>query len=144
MPVFAFFTEKPPEPEWHSIFDNTKWEPDEPDNDYGEWTGSSWFPDDRNNDQPGGDYTVFLRPMGSWSTGFRPTKMRITYSIILMRYYIRDTSDNIIASGSSYASGAEIDLDFDTYGLDIGTMDLRDFPSSWYITNIEFFGFSPF
>jgi hypothetical protein len=55
-----------------------------------------------------------------------------------MRYYIRDTSDNIIANDLGYVSGDEITLDFSN-GLDIGTIDLRDFIAGWEVTNIEFY-----
>jgi len=139
MSVFAIMVKKPPTPEWHSIFDNTNWQvnPSEP---YGSWSGSDWDLTSHP-DQPGGDWELNLTDIGTWASGFRPTKFRMSGgSPFGYRLYLFDTADNaIIPSTFLNPTSTELDTDFSN-GLDIDNILIRFINSGNPVTNLEFYG----
>jgi hypothetical protein len=140
MAVFAIQIPKPPEPEWVSIFDNTRWgiTPSEP---YGEWVIDQWEPTDNSPDPPGGPYEVNLTDLSTWTAGFRPTKIKVTGTGFGFDFYLWDTSLNVLVFNTFYANGGEEVIDFSN-NLDIDRLMLRNY-FDYQVTNIEFFGVSP-
>ena len=59
---------------WVSHFDNTKWQLWNI-NPKGIWDGSKW-----NSENNSGYEYIFIEPIGSWATGFRPTICRVTHT----------------------------------------------------------------
>jgi hypothetical protein len=122
-----------PEPDWYSIFNNSKWQQDS-FNPYGIWDGSEWNSEFN---------TINLETVGMWANGFRPTKLRVNYygpehGISL---YLVDESDNDITpyiGDDSYDPLVELDLDFSGVG-DIKYFGVN-YSTAIHITNIEFFG----
>lgn len=117
--------------EWDDRTSNEYWELN-PAHPYGTWTGSGWLSDITGS----GVYYVALVPTGSWATGYRPTKVRITFSDTSdISFVMRDTNDNTLCDERSYLSETVIDMAF--IALDIGKFwTLCDF--QFTITKIEF------
>jgi len=128
-----------PSGEWVQIFNNSYWtcctgcgEPFTCS-----WTGSEWSL--ANGD--GGEGYIIVK--GSWADGYRPTKIRVTYTYFVWAsgdddIYVRNSSSfwGTIGSDSSYSSMKELELS-NTSG-DIYTLRFG-YPSDVDITNIEFF-----
>jgi hypothetical protein len=75
---------------------------------------------------------IYVPEVGTWSEGYRPTKVRITHNGTGtgLRIYIRDKNNALVGdSGDNYVSGTEIDLTW-------GAQDLKGF----YIDNFDTFG----
>ena len=123
---------------WVSVFDNTDWRinPSEP---YGTWQSPGWRYGSHSG-QDGGDYEINITAVGSWATGFRPTKLRFTDNAAFGdRLWVYDTADNLIVNRLFLNPGSmEIDLDFSN-NLDIDNIMMRH-PIQPTISNIEFFG----
>jgi len=129
------------EPQYHSIFDNTKWETSVYETPNGTWSTDEW------DASYSFGYRVRIVPTGGWEVGLRPTKMRLTwnsnYTGSENDVYLTDgyLSANVIGVDYSNESGDEIALDFDGCG-DIGELymtaaDIGD--RDFQITNIEFY-----
>ncbi len=113
--------------EWVTYFDNTYWQ------DAGEavhysWTGSTWLADLASDD-------AGLAPIGTWSTGLRPTALIMNYGPT-EEVTIKDTNGDTIGYAALYTSGEELELTFGNY--DIGTMTCDNVDSNQVITNIRF------
>lgn len=114
---------------WTSILDDTNWVPSF--EVATTWEGTYW---DSNN----GD--VGLRPIGTWAVGFRPTKLRITFTGVVSTQdlELKNTSYGTMATIDNYSSEDEweftIDADigwlYSTYGGELNPIE---------IYNIEFF-----
>lgn len=114
---------------WTAYHDNTKWTA---------WTGS-WDSGNSEWDAANvGYYVVDLGTSGSWPSGFRPTKVRITHDLggAIDMFRIQDTSSNYVVDESDYTSGTEINLSLSN---DINTLYVRDTSGAFSITNIEFY-----
>jgi len=121
---------------WVSYFDNTCWDPRFVG--YGTWDGSKWI-----SGFAGGHYGFNQDAQGAWYVGYRPTKMKITFSgVPAVSLCVFDANNDIMAlyDTCNYTSEAEITLSW-------GAHDLAKFTAStdgcgteneWYITNIEF------
>lgn len=136
-----------PEPEagWESIFDDAKWEgwygEDAPHDTW--WNTDRWCCGDYY-------YEIHLKPKTStsWATGYRPEKMRITFSTVAAGYgsFGMVLSDSVADVINKYAflnpaSGQEIFLDFSRLGAgDIAELYsyLGDSNCDGNVTNIEF------
>lgn len=97
-----------------TYFDNTYWTPS-----YGAatWDGSKWII------SGGPPEEVFIR-LGTWTSGYRPTKIKLTItggspSYLSVRDYTGGTA--VLGEDSSYYSDKELDLDFSS-GEDIGRL----------------------
>ena len=138
MSVFSFFTKKPesppPVPEWISIFDNTRWAANS-----GTWDGAKWT--------NGGGY-FDLDPIGTWATGFRPTNIRISFTGgSACSYDLNDAFSSAIVSPSGIATGVAANPPYPLVyvtGTDITNLELQVNSPPGTITNIEFYGLSPF
>lgn len=63
---------------------------------------------------------ISVYEFGTWSEGYRPTKVRITHNGTGtgLRIYIRDTNGGLVGdSGANYVSGSEISLTWGSYNL---------------------------
>lgn len=125
-------TPAPPGPEWISIFDDTYWKATQ---GYWDSGNSRWV---ENNGGEG----MYMQPANgaTWHVGFRPTKMRITGTVLgedLLDLRFGWSSSDLIGrlSPPFGPSPWEIDLDWSD-GQDLFVM----IPSVLsYITNIEFY-----
>jgi len=117
-----------------TYFDNTYWTPDT----YGTWTGSGWLATIEPN-----EYIVQLEPLGGWEVGFRPTKMRLTWTegqdpISLVR--LRDTDGNFIVNLTSYSYNMGDDITINWQGFDIDYIYVSAYPNvSFTLTSIGFY-----
>jgi len=123
---------------WTSVFDTTFWEgwrsDAYPPPHCTWWDTDHWVPGDY-------FYNIHLKVTGSWATGYRADKIRLTLSETIpapVQVFIRDASLNVIGEGSSpYYSGTEIILDFDGCG-DIYEIYIPTGDTTTTCTNIEF------
>jgi len=108
---------------WVSHFDNSDWAPGGGTS----WTGSSWT----------GGFGLQITDIGTWTEGYRPTKMRVTFTGGPTNMTLKDVPGSLdnIAHDAAYVSGQEIDLDFSGLG-DINEMRMG--LGSVTVTNIEF------
>lgn len=97
-----------------------------------QWSGTYWWPQFGNGIEG-------LEPIGLWSLGFRPTKMRITFrnsaSVNLTAY---DTMSNVLGTAAGYLPGEELALTF--VGYDIGEIIFDNDSSTIEYDTIEFAG----
>jgi len=130
MPVIGFAIKKPstpPEPEWVSYFDNTRWGAASSTS----WTGTAWS-------SSGFEIYLDVAVSDDWYEGYRPTKIRVTYTGGPVAMSLVDENLNDIAEDASYVSGTELDITFDQV-LDGDISKLRDMCcGSMEVTNIEF------
>ena len=102
------------------------------------WNGDSWTIGNQSG------YNYFLSAIGNWATGYRPTKVRVTFTGADTAALFIGGTTKTICSNSPYASGEEAELDF-SGGEDINALYLH---ISGYtdltITNIEFSGTDKF
>jgi hypothetical protein len=138
-PFPSFFRTPPIPPSWFAHFDNSDWEIDTQgswDAGNSEWDSQYW---------PPGIEILSITEIGSWASGYKPTKIRITFTGATdTAFSLKDISSNVICSkGSgidlSYTSGEEIECDFgsgqgDIYRLEVQAGQGADFS----VTNIEF------
>lgn len=102
------------------------------------WTGSAWsfvLPEAFSH----GILFVVTKP--NWADGYRPTKIRVTYTgTSITRFIVRDTDNNDIADppDSPYTSGTERALDF-TPNLNLDSIVIYNGAGTTNFTNIEFF-----
>ena len=121
---------------WVSYFDNTCWETDE--YHYGYWDGTKWVAELKSFQ----GYFVILWIIGSWYLGYRPSKMRITYSPAIPLTVILRYAGQVQAWASGelgYSSGQEVDF---VLTEDIGSLYMQGdpvTPIAYSITNIEFY-----
>jgi len=98
------------------------------------WDTDHWVPGDY-------FYGIFLRAIGTWAVGYRPDKIKLTFSKTLSgsdQIFIRDADLNIIGMQSyPYYSGTEIILDFDGCG-DIYEIWALTRDTTTTCSNIEF------
>jgi hypothetical protein len=98
---------------WESKFDNNYWEGWYGDAGDTKWLGAAW-------ESAEWYYEIHLKAIGSWATGYRPTKIKMTLSKDISgpsSVIVRDASLNVIGnSGSGYISGTEINLSFASAG----------------------------
>lgn len=126
---FASMAPEAPAGGWVSILDDTNWV--KSFEVATTWEGTYW---DSNND------TVGLIPIGTWAIGFRPTKMRITWTGVsfAQNLILMNTSHNTMASIDETISGQEWEFTIDSdigwlytnYGGELNPIE---------IYNIEFF-----
>jgi len=123
---------------WAAYFDDSDWEG---------WVGSrtQFVANNWVFDIEPGYHTGRIRPIGSWETGYRPSKIRITYtgnSSQVMYWGMYDTDGvNIVSAEYFTTSPQEIDIDF-------GSLDLNQLYMTWEsgdnesvdinVSNIEF------
>jgi len=124
----------PPVSPWKQYFDNNHW--------YCgancTWTGSTWsfvlaFAFTKG--------ILNVQTAHGWASGYRPTKIRVTYTgTSITRLIVRDTDYNEITDppDSAYASGTERALDF-TPGLNLDSIVIYNGAGTTVFTNIEFF-----
>lgn len=112
-------------------FDNTKWQVVE----YGSWDGSEW--DAEYTLLLDGVYFLFLDAIDSWSTGFRPTSVTITYTGAERGLYLTasDESETDEIFSGSIDSGTPAYLTFGINDLNSLFMYSLD---TFSITNIVF------
>jgi len=116
-------TPEPPAGQWYQVLSDEAWTPGPGVS----WSGSSW-------DSAFG--LTGLSELGAWNVGYRPTKMRITYTGTFTQIQLVDTNFDTIANDVAPASGQEIDITFGSFDI----KDLNIFASgAWSITNIEFY-----
>lgn len=123
---------------WNDYTDNTFWSAV---NGHVHWGSSHWYSDTYNE--------ILITPTGSWSTGFRPTKIRLTYTGSYSGTDLYDIPDvNVIMNSSvnlistvDNGDGAFTDtfsLDFNIAG-DIGILYYYNVTiATDFITKIEF------
>jgi len=123
---------------WTARFDDSAWEG---------WVGSrtQFVANNWVFDIEPGYHTGRIRPVGAWATGYRPSKIRITYtgdSGQVMHWNMYDTDGtNIVSTVYFTTSPQEIDIDF-------GSLDLNQLFMTWEsgsdesvdisVSNIEF------
>ena len=95
------------------------------------WNDGSWTI----GTQSGYDY--FLSPIGNWVVGYRPTKVRVTFTGADTAALFIGTVATTIYSNGAYASGEEAELDF-SENDDIAVLYLYSGFTEFIITNIEF------
>jgi len=119
-------TPTPPAGQWYSVLTDESWSAGPGFS----WTGSQW---EASLGIPSG-----LSATG-WESGYRPTKMRITFSGSISEIGLKDLNDDTIAIDSSPVSLEEITITF-------GSFDINDLTISYSgsiaITNIEFYSTS--
>ncbi|MCK4252576.1 hypothetical protein KAX97_14100 [candidate division WOR-3 bacterium] len=109
---------------WVARFDNTKWTADSNIS----WDGTQW-------DGSGADPAI--KDTGTWVVGYRPTKVRITFSgDATLHIYVIDSNEAIIANHSGVSSGDELAITFGSY--DIDKISFTDGTAALLVTNIEF------
>lgn len=92
------------------------------------WDGSawnSWFGE------------TGITEVGTWVNGYRPTKMRMTYTDDdTFNLGLYDAVGNVIASDAAYVSGTELDITF--VGNDIRFIAFTGSTANLVVTSIEF------
>lgn len=125
-------TQPTPEPVvgWQQVFDDTYWVP---------FGGNGTWNDSLQRWEHTGN-KVYLTPIGTWSAGYRPTKIRLTHDgIPTCRLFIEDPSEDYIVFQFNYVSEFEHDLNF---GSELPGDDLFKvfaLQNLENITNIEFY-----
>jgi len=122
--------------DWEAYFDNTKW--------YasgscgwgagcGIWDDPVWEAIFRI-----GGWRLCIRDQGTWTDGYRPTKMRVTFTgPATLWHEFHDTNDHNITTSGQIASGEEISI-WNWGSHDIGYLYLLDLDDYFEVTNIEF------
>ena len=121
-------------PAWVSYLDDTWW--DDPTSQ-GTWSGSQW-------DAVAGKsgYGLGLRPIttgpnANWHIGFRPTKVRVTYSTTGANMALQDLDFVYLVPWAAYTSLDEVTITWAS--ADLRSVFLGD-ALNFSITNVEFFG----
>lgn len=121
---------------WFQVLDEARWNPG-----IGSWNGTGW---------DSGGNALILEGLGGWMNGIRPTKVRLTFTVIgppvMNIIQISDKTFgyaivNYINVGG-FPSGLELDLVFQgaiTPDHDILDLAIFNFTSLFTVTNIEFF-----
>ena len=121
-------------PQWNSIWDNTDFQiyPAVP---RGSWQTDHWEGD------VGSPYYLTISPVGGWEVGYRPSKMRITFSNYAgpIGIYLYDTSNFFIVNDDTISNLDELTIDFATKNLDIKFILFRIGMQDAHIDNIEWF-----
>lgn len=122
---------------WVSYFDDTYWVP--LDGTSGTWNGTQWVPYHSK-----ATYILQLNPLGGWEVGFRPSYVRITFTISgpFQTMTLRDNKivnainilNGTVNSSSTYISGDEVLCQWDVD--DLGQFSLVH-PDSYIMTNFE-------
>jgi len=127
-------------PAWQSFFDNTKWVPVT----YGTWDGSKWNSTAYGPGEGNDTQEFRLEVIGTWYSGFRPTKVRVTHNNI-----VADLGDLIVYDNlnpregfSAYVSLSEKEFSLVGSNSDILRLALgsQQGAAQFSITNIEFYG----
>jgi len=137
-----FIVKQTPVPQWVQIFDNTDWVVG--DTGFHLGGAGSWDAGNQewDSDDGGGAFgvsAVELLPLGGWEVGYRPSKIRITFTgIANLDLYFRDTAfQYLVTEGQTITSGQELDITFS--GNDIRSLLVWSFTENPFsVTNIEF------
>jgi hypothetical protein len=114
-------------PVWVQHFDNTEWTATT-----GAWSSDHWESAGTNDSQ------IVLIPNGSWVTGYRPSKVRVTITGVPdVTLQIIDTGWANICNYPGYESLDEAVISFTSY--DIKSLSLYKNPGPYSVTNIEFY-----
>ncbi len=116
---------------WTSHFDNTEW--DEVAPGAGFWNGTQWEAEDQ-----GAFWGIIISDIGAWASGYRPSKMRVTFTGVgsIGSFAVQDDAAGSIGGVAGYVSLDDIVL---TFGANDGFKITAAGPLSvFYITNIEF------
>jgi len=123
--------------EWVERFDDSYWEV-WPDTPLGSWDNPN---QEWDSEESGGNRWLYLSEIGTWVEGFRPFKIRVTFTGADSLYISLVDSDLNELCGEVVSSGETINLtdhghNIMLFGAVIGEDDFS-------ITNIEFFVESP-
>ena len=114
---------------WVQKFDNTFWFGD--NSTECAWTGTEW-------ENRAGEYGGMITVLGTWATGYRPTKIRITTSRSCTIFIRDETWNDLIGSCNPTANTPiEADLSY-TNNVDIFRLLFIAYSTNDHITNIEF------
>ena len=98
----------------------------------GTWTGTEWEAVDAE-----GIYSLIVLEVGTWNVGYRPTKIRFTFTGSSISAEVKNTGLTAINTPLTIStSPAELDLSFSA-GLDIRSLTLQD-TASFTVSKIEF------
>lgn len=120
---------------WWGVFDYTKWK--QFGADQGVWVTDHWEAEH----YLGSIWSVNLIPATSWSTGYRPTKIRISHNagdpsplLIVLRF-----GSTTRVTGTAYLSLDEMDIDPSWYDDgDITRLSIYPGDATFNVTSIEF------
>jgi len=119
---------------WAAYFDNTKWAP----NPYGVWDGVKW-----NTELVGSTHIIHINTIGSWTVGYKPTKIRVTHNGVaadtICQLYSYDGFP-ATAWTQPYASGQELIIALAGARVLGDLYVYNSVPAAFSVTNIEFYG----
>ena len=103
------------------------------------WTAPQgyWSTDHWQTGQPG---QILLITNGAWASGFRPTKVKITFTgITFLDLYVKDFSGGQTIGSISLMSGIGYDISSWVWSTNMGRLDFQDTGyGSFGISKIEF------
>jgi len=125
-------------PVWTSVLNNTVWMPLNNNPVYGVWTGSTWTAG------TSGYLNIAVKTGSTWANGYRPSKMRITFTgatnPLFWLYLTTQIGSHAFIgdlSGIAITSGQVIDLPW-YYKESVTFKDMYFNSASIVVTNIEF------
>jgi len=126
--IFFNLPDAPSPPTWVPHFDNTNWTATT-----GSWDGSKWNSADTG---PGG-HVINLQDAGAWTSSYRPTKLRISFSVApSWGCALLDSNVDVILAEATVVDGVGYDITFGSF--DIDSIQLSHAGGAWSLTNIEF------
>ena len=123
---------------WTSYFDNSAWTPDTAEEPCTcSWDGSEW---DACEYGSVNWYWVYITVTGSWYSGYRPTKVKVTLSSDMdLDEFILEApnGNNVLSETGTGISGTEYDI---TLASDIYSWKISTFGGGAFsVTNIEWY-----
>ena len=127
---------------WTSYLNNTYWQADSGEEPCtATWNGSAWVACEY---AAANWYWCYLKVTGSWMTGYRPTKIRVTWTGggTFEELKLEAPNGTLVVNESAATSGTEYDID--PMGDDIYSLWLSDQGGGAFtVTNIEFWTDDP-